>query len=180
MRLQFTIRRLLLATTAFAAVLGLCSPFDAVAIGFGIPISIVVFAFVLFVQSHQNAVDCGPSFSRHRAILAGVRRGALLGARCMVIITATLALLFWLAVSGISIYRWRWEGYNAFELIGLKEIALGLYMTFLLVGPATVIAAAMGAVIMGIGGGVTYSTARLCRLSHKMLRLARELNRNPL
>ncbi len=74
----------------------------------------------------------------------------------MAIITGTLTLVFWIVIAGVFLYRWLCNGYNAIAQIGLKEIALGLYVVLVLVGPPTLIAAVFGAVTMGIGGGVGY------------------------
>jgi hypothetical protein len=137
---------MLFATTGFAFVLGLCAPFDSASIVIGIPISCLVFAFLLVVKEPQSTVDCRVYSSRRRAILAGVWQGALFGGKWMAIVASTFMLLLWTI---LTVGRWLRDG-------DLELLKKALYATFLAIAVSVSAAAIMGALIMGIARGATY------------------------
>jgi hypothetical protein len=138
-RFQFTIGRMLFATAAFAAMLKLFSPLDALSLVFAIPISCAIFAFTLLVKEPTETIDSNAYSSRRQAVLAGLRRGGLFGAKWGAIVGGALLLL----VCAI---------FTAGPGIG-ADIAgpLLLVLAFLIGIPAT-----FGALMMGIGNGVYY------------------------
>jgi hypothetical protein len=91
--------------------------------------------------------------SATKAALAGAWRGAKFGGIWMALSLGSLMLILVVAICGMLVYEMSWRGYDGKRVLeGLKGVglcALGLmYTTFL--------AAAAGAIIMGIGEVVSY------------------------
>jgi hypothetical protein len=91
--------------------------------------------------------------SAAKAFLAGAWRGAKFGGKWMALSLGSLMLILVVAICGMLVYEMSWRGYDGKHVLeGLKGVGLCalalMHMTFL--------AAAAGAIIMGIGESVSY------------------------
>jgi hypothetical protein len=151
MQFQFTIGRLLFATSAFAVVLGLCAPFDSLSVACGIPIASVVFVILLVVKEPTRTVDDRVYPSRLRAVLAGIWQGALYGVKWAVIIGIAFMLMFGAAV----VETRRMQGGDFAP--GLASPADFVWATICIVGMLSSGAAFAGALIAGVGRGAAWT-----------------------
>jgi hypothetical protein len=153
MRFQFTIGRMLFATAAFAAVLGLFAPFDALSIVCAIPISCSVFAFALVAKWPQQTTDPGFYTSRRSAIVAGIWRGALFGGKWTAVATTSLLMVLLVCFSAKALNRWQ-SGERFLDV--MKWLGEGIGLTLFAWALITAIPTAASALFMGVVGGVNY------------------------
>jgi hypothetical protein len=94
--------------------------------------------------------------SRLRAARAGMRQGALLGAKWMTCIMLGLAALMWIAVLGGIAYRHFRDGIPLSYLVDILQPLEGLISTAGAVVAAVLVATVAGAVVGALGGTISY------------------------
>jgi hypothetical protein len=87
------------------------------------------------------------------AVLAGAWRGAKFGGKWMALSLGSLLLIVLVAVCGTIVYEMSWRGYDGKRVLEGLE---GVGWCVLALMQATLLAAAVGAIIMGIGEGISY------------------------
>jgi hypothetical protein len=94
--------------------------------------------------------------TRGRAIAAGAWRGAKFGGRLMGMIMGTLMGLLWLFAIAAIIYRWLYVGDDIGRIMDKLRPLEFFGTTLLAIISSTVLAAAIGAIIMGTTAGISY------------------------
>jgi hypothetical protein len=106
----------------------------------------------------QDALPARTAYpSVTRAVLAGAWRGAKFGAKWMALSLGILLLIVLAAVCGMIVYEMSLRGYNG-KLVLERLTGVGWCVLALMC--ATFHAATVGAIIMGIGEGISYWRGR--------------------
>jgi hypothetical protein len=94
--------------------------------------------------------------SRKHAIVAGLKKGALFGGKWMAALLILLAVLGWIIILSLHLYQWNGKGNNFWFPLKNVEFLKGIWFTAITIIYPASIAALFGALIMGIGGGISY------------------------
>jgi hypothetical protein len=94
--------------------------------------------------------------SRTQAVVAGMRRGAMIGGKWMGIILGILALLSWMVVLVTFVHRWLWQGRDFWYLIERLEPFKGICLTLNAIVLPTLYTAVGCALMMGMAAGFSY------------------------
>jgi hypothetical protein len=96
--------------------------------------------------------------SATKAFLAGAKRGAKFGGKWMGLILGSLLFVTIVAMIAMIVYRINyWPGYKPPSFL---ELSKGVGMCFLALAYAVFLTAAISAIIMGIGEGISYRRSR--------------------